>query len=133
MAIKKTIYFGKTRRKVNELLLEMSSDRKLGEHDYEIDALIRGFPEQFNRSWTRCVEVEEREKNEKNPSYPSLQKTIEADSEFDAIVSAMAFFRQFLRKYLMENPRTKFYDFMAGNLEILEIDDIFWTHDCVPD
>jgi len=133
MTIKKIIYFGKTRRKVNELSFEMSSVKSLGGDDYEIDALITGFPEEFNRGWTRCVEIEKREKNEESPSYPSLKKTIEACSEFDVIVLTMAYFRQFLRTYLEENLNTKLYELIEGNLEVLEIDDIFWTHDCVPD
>ena len=133
MTIKKTIYIGKTRRKVIEVIFEMSRANVLSEQDYKIDASVTGLPDQFNRSWTPCVEIEEREKIEENPSYSNLNKVIEACSEFDVIVLALAYFRQILRQYIEENPTVKIFELIEGNLESLEIDDIFWTHDCVPD
>ena len=131
MSIKKTFYIGKTRRKVDEVFFEMSRTNMLSDNSYEINASITGFPESFNRSLTRSVEIEEREKKELNPSYPSLTKVIDACSEFDAIVGTMAYFRQILRQYIEENPSIKLYEKIEGNLEELELDDIFWTHDCV--
>lgn len=133
MSIKKSLYYGKTRRKVDELWFEMSVINKLCSDHYTIEAEITGFPEIYNRSMTRCVEIEEREKSETNPTYPSIKKTIEAWSEFDVLVNAMAYFRQHLRAYIEAHPKIKLYEKIEGDLEALEIDDIFWTHDCVPD
>lgn len=133
MTIKKTIYIGKTRRKVDKVLIEMSRAKVLGEQDHEIDASISGLPQSFNRSLTRFVEIEERERTEVSPSYPKLEKVIHACSEFDVIVLALAYIRQILRHYLEENPNIKLYELVEGELDALDIDDIFWTHDCVSD
>ena len=94
MSIKKSIYYGRTRRKVDEVWFEMSAINRLSSDHFTIEAEITGFPEIYNRSMTRCVEIEEREKSETNPTYPSIKKTIEAWSEFDVLVNAMAYFRQ---------------------------------------
>lgn len=133
MTIKKTIYIGKTRRKVSEVSFEMSQVQKVDSSDFKINASIVGFPEQFNRNLTPGIVVQEKEKNEPNPSYSSLFKEIEASCEFDSLVLAMAYFRQMLRLYLEQNSGIKLFELFEGNLEALEFDDIFWTHDCVPD
>lgn len=133
MSIKKSIYYGRTRRKVDEVWFEMSAINRLSSDHFTIEAEITGFPEIYNRSMTRCVEIEEREKSETNPTYPSIKKTIEAWSEFDVLVNAMAYFRQHLRAFIETDPKIKLYEKVEGNLEALEINDIFWTHDCAPD
>jgi hypothetical protein len=133
MSIKKSIYYGKTRRKVDELLFEMSTINTLSPEHFTIEAEITGFPELYNRSMTRCVEIEERENSKTNPTYPSINKTIEAWSEFDVLIDAMAYFRQHLRNFIEVDPKIKLFEKIEGNLETLEVDDIFSTHDCVPD
>ncbi|WP_318509957.1 hypothetical protein [Photobacterium leiognathi] len=133
MAIKKEIYFGKTRRKVFELIFEMS-DVKSSENDgYETNAIIIGLPKDYNRMGTRDAEAEEKEERDGREKYTIQGLKIEAASEFDVLIFTFAFFRQVLRQFMLENPSIKLYSLIDDYLELQEIDDVFWTHDCVPD
>ena len=58
-------------------------------------------------------------------------RVLEGNSSFDCMVLGMAFLRQALRTYLAENPSVKIFEDIDGSLERVEIEDVFWVHDCV--
>ena len=52
---------------------------------------------------------------------------------FGAIRMGLAGFRQILRHIQKGSPGVKFYDEIDGKLTEQSVDDLFWTHDCVPE
>jgi hypothetical protein len=62
-----------------------------------------------------------------------IDKTLEGNSAFDCLTLGLAFLRQSLRRLLEDQPGTIFYFENAGKLEEMSVDDIFWTHDCIPE
>ncbi|MFT3806551.1 hypothetical protein [Arenimonas sp.] len=54
-------------------------------------------------------------------------------SLFGAIRMGFAGLRQLLRHIQRANPNLKFYDQIDGALVEQSVDDLFWTHDCVPE
>ncbi len=133
MKIKKILYYGKSRRKVSELIIEMSEVTTVSIGLHKIKCVLFGLPDQWNKLHTRCVEIEAREKREESPLYSFICKEIEEGAEFDALVNAMAYFRQNIRLFIEDNPGMKLYENIEGGLEPLEVEDVFWTHDCVPE
>ena len=55
---------------------------------------------------------------------------LEANSRFDCIILGTAYLRQATRELLHDNQKLKFYEEYAGKLEVVAINDLFWTHDC---
>jgi len=76
------------------------------------------------RNWTYRVIIE---------GAMSQDETQEANDAFDCLIMGMAYFRQFLRRYLSDNPKTKIYYEFESELEQLSVEDVFWTHDCITD
>ena len=95
--------------------------------------MVSGLPDEFNRSRTTLVEIGKLEGIGKKSNYPSLKMTVDGLTEFDAIVMGLAFLRQSLRSFIESSPSSKIYGKYGEDLEVLEIEDIFWTHDCLPD
>jgi hypothetical protein len=61
-----------------------------------------------------------------------VDKTLKARDGFDAIRLGLAGLRQLLRHFQRQNPSIKYFDRIDGNLVEQSVEDIFWTHDCVP-
>ena len=132
MNINKSLFYGKSRRKVEQITLDMSSP-ELVDGRYIVNAMVSGLPDEFNRSRTTLVEIGKLEGIGKKSNYPSLKMTVDGLTEFDAIVMGLAFLRQSLRSFIESSPSSKIYGKYGEDLEVLEIEDIFWTHDCLPD
>ncbi|WP_204902952.1 hypothetical protein, partial [Microbulbifer mangrovi] len=98
--------YGKTRKKVEPLTLSLSDIKGKG------------------NNWTYRVVCS---------GAICENRTLEGNSAFDCIVLGMAFLRQSLRTLKERNPGLNFYEEIEGRLEKVEIEDIFWVHDCVPE
>ena len=132
MNINKSLYYGKSRRKVERISLDMSKP-ELVDGRYVVNASASGLPDEFNRSRTSGAEVSKLERLGKKATCPSLKSIVDGLTEFDAIVLGLAFLRQTLRSFIESSTSTKIYEKYGEDLEVLEIEYIFWTHDCVPD
>ena len=107
MNINKLLYYGKSRRKVERISLDMSKP-ELVDGRYVVNASISGLPDEFNRSRTSGAEVSKLERLGKKATCPSLKSTVDGLTEFDAIVLGLAFLRQTLRSFIESSTSTAF-------------------------
>lgn len=63
----------------------------------------------------------------------SENRILKGNSAFDCMVLGMAFLRQSLRALKERIPSINFYEETEGELQKVEIEDIFWVHDCTPE
>lgn len=107
--IEKKILCGKSRRKVEAILMLLNGVNKISDSEYSFRVVI-------------------------NSRLMNHERTLKACTEFDCVNTAMAFFRQSLRYLQKDQPILKFYEEVHGG-ELLEltIDEIFSTQDCVPE
>ena len=105
----KTIYCGKSRRKLQTIALSLGGISKLDEYIYSFEVTIDG------------------------PNISENRK-LQASSEFDCLTMGTAFFRQSLRLYLINEPKIKFYEKVHEDEFLnLSLDEIFGTMDCIPE
>ena len=62
-----------------------------------------------------------------------VDKTMHGRDHFDAARMGMAGLRQILRMLQQRDPAMKYFEDIEGKRVEQSVDDIFWTHDCVPE
>lgn len=63
----------------------------------------------------------------------TAEKELQGACAFDCLILGIAFLRQSIRDLIAQDPTIKFFDEDEDGLFEVSVEDIFWTHDCIPE